>query len=136
MFRIEQELRQLHPELTIIPRIGDIRDITALEDIVRTYSIKSIYHAAAYKHVPLMENHLLEAVRNNIIGTWNLVKVAEKYHASNFVMISTDKAVNPSSVMGLTKRIAELIVSAAFKRPDNGYKLCLSAVRKRSGEQW
>jgi FlaA1/EpsC-like NDP-sugar epimerase len=89
---------------------------------MRTHAISSIYHAAAYKHVPMMEAHVFEAVRNNIIGTWNLVRAAQKYYASSFLMISSDKAVNPTSVMGVTKRIAELIVSAASNGPGNGTK--------------
>src|SRR5262249_26696639 len=113
LFRIDQELRQLYPDLQIIPRIGDIRDLGTVDEVVQTHSTKCIYHAAAYKHVPMMEDHLIEAVRNNVLGTWNLVKVAQRYRVASFLMISTDKAVNPTSVMGVTKRIAELIVSAA-----------------------
>src|SRR5215831_13388470 len=119
LFKIDQELRQVYPDLRIIPRIGDIRDIDTIEDIVQTYRVDSIYHAAAYKHVPMMENHVLEAVINNVIGTWNLVKVAQKCNVSKFLMISTDKAVNPTSIMGVTKRIAELVVSAASNEPEN-----------------
>jgi FlaA1/EpsC-like NDP-sugar epimerase len=113
LFKVDQELRYKHPDVEVVPVIVDIRDIRSIEDVVRTHSIGSIYHAAAYKHVPMMETHVLEAVRNNIIGTWNLVRAAQKCHVPNFLMISSDKAVNPTSIMGLTKRIAELIVSAA-----------------------
>jgi FlaA1/EpsC-like NDP-sugar epimerase len=105
-----------------VPIVADIRDIRSVEEVMRTHSISSIYHAAAYKHVPMMEAHVFEAVRNNIIGTWNLVRAAQKYYASSFLMISSDKAVNPTSVMGVTKRIAELIVAAASNGPDNGTK--------------
>jgi FlaA1/EpsC-like NDP-sugar epimerase len=119
LFKIEHELRQKHPGLDIVPVVGDIRDIQTLEDVVRLYSIESIYHAAAYKHVPMMERYVLEAVRNNIFGTWNLVKVAHKYRVPEFLMISSDKAVNPTSVMGTTKRIAELILSAMSNARDN-----------------
>jgi FlaA1/EpsC-like NDP-sugar epimerase len=119
LFKIDQELRKLHPDLVIIPIIGDIRDAVTIEEVLQTYSTKSIYHAAAYKHVPMMESHVLEAVRNNVIGTWNLVKIAQKCKVANFLMISTDKAVNPTSMMGATKRVAELIVSAASNEPNN-----------------
>jgi FlaA1/EpsC-like NDP-sugar epimerase len=119
LFKIDQQLSQSYPDLDIVPVIGDIRHSRTLEDVVQRHSIDSIYHAAAYKHVPMMESHLLEAVRNNIIGTWNLVETARKNHVRSFVMISSDKAVNPTSVMGVTKRIAELIVSAASKDKDN-----------------
>jgi FlaA1/EpsC-like NDP-sugar epimerase len=122
LFKVDQELRQKHPNLEIVPVVADIRDIRSVEEVMRTYSISSIYHAAAYKHVPMMEAHVFEAVRNNVIGTWNLVRAAQKCHASSLLMISSDKAVNPTSVMGVTKRIAELIVSAACNGPSNGTK--------------
>jgi len=120
LFKIDNELRHKHPDLPIFPVICDIRDIRGLEEVIRTHAIDSVYHAAAYKHVPMMEVHVLEAVRNNIVGTWNLIKAAQRYRVSNFVMISSDKAVNPTSVMGVTKRIAELIVAAASNGRDNG----------------
>jgi FlaA1/EpsC-like NDP-sugar epimerase len=122
LFKIDQELRRHHPTVEVIPVVADIRDIHSIEDVVRTHSVESIYHAAAYKHVPMMELHVLEAVRNNVIGTWNLATIAHKYGVPNFLMISSDKAVNPTSVMGATKRIAELIVSAVFNLPDNRTK--------------
>jgi FlaA1/EpsC-like NDP-sugar epimerase len=119
LFRIDQELRQKHPDLEIVPVIADIRHIPAISEVVRRYSIESIYHAAAYKHVPMMERHILEAVRNNVLGTRNLVEIARQHRVSSFVMISSDKAVRPTSIMGTTKRIAELIVSAASSGKDN-----------------
>jgi FlaA1/EpsC-like NDP-sugar epimerase len=119
LFKIDNELRHKHPDLEIVPVVGDIRDFRAMDEVVRTYGINSIYHAAAYKHVPMMEKHVLEAVRNNVIGTWNLVRAAQKHQVSKFLMISSDKAVNPTSVMGTTKRIAELIVRAAADAHDN-----------------
>ncbi len=119
LFKMDQELRLKHPGVDIVAVVGDIRDYRTIDDVVRTHAIESIYHAAAYKHVPMMEAHVIEAVRNNILGTWNVVRVAQRHRVSNFLMISSDKAVNPTSVMGVTKRIAELIVSAASKGEDN-----------------
>jgi FlaA1/EpsC-like NDP-sugar epimerase len=119
LFKIDQELRQKHPDMDIVPVIADIRDFRGMDEVVRKHRIDSIYHAAAYKHVPMMEAHILEAVRNNVIGTWNLVRAAQKHRISKFLMISSDKAVNPTSVMGTTKRIAELIVGAAANGSDN-----------------
>jgi FlaA1/EpsC-like NDP-sugar epimerase len=118
MFRLEADLRGRYPGLTLVPEIGDIRDPRRMEELIEQHGVESIFHAAAYKHVPIMERHVCEAVRNNVIGTWNLVQVAWRMNVSRFLLISSDKAVNPSSVMGLTKRIAELIVSAA--RPPVG----------------
>jgi len=118
LFAIDQELRRLHPDLEIIPVVADIRDYSSVEHVIRTHSISSVYHAAAYKHVPMMEMHVAEAVRNNVFGTWNLVRAARLCGVSDFLMISSDKAVNPTSVMGATKRIAELIVACQSKGED------------------
>jgi FlaA1/EpsC-like NDP-sugar epimerase len=122
LFKIDQELRRQYPSLEIIPIVADIRDIDSVEDVIRAHNVHSIYHSAAYKHVPMMELHVLEAVRNNIIGTWNLATIAHKYKIPDFLMISSDKAVNPTSVMGATKRIAELIVSSFSNVRDNRTK--------------
>ena len=112
LYNIDLELRAQFPLLEIVAELGDVRDACGVEDVVRRHHVDSIFHAAACKHVPMMETHILEAVRTNVFGTWNLVRAAYRNHVSNFLMIPTDKAVNPSSVMGLTKRLAELIVHA------------------------
>jgi len=112
LFRLEADLRGKHPSLNLVIEVGDIRDRVQVEQAIRNHGVNSIFHAAAYKHVPLMERQVCEAVRNNVLGTWNLAQAAWRANVSNFLLISTDKAVKPSSVMGLTKRIAELIVSA------------------------
>ena len=111
LFRVDLELRNRFPSLQVIPQIGDIRDGRRVEDVIHRFRFDSIFHAAAYKHVPMMEHHPIEAVRANILGTWNLVREAARQGVSNFLMISSDKAVNPANIMGLTKRVAELIVS-------------------------
>jgi FlaA1/EpsC-like NDP-sugar epimerase len=112
LFRLEADLRAKCPDVNLVCEVGDIRDPRQVEQVIDYYSVDSIFHAAAYKHVPIMERQVCEAVRNNIIGTWILAQAAWRAGVSTFVMISTDKAVNPSSIMGLTKRVAELIVSA------------------------
>ena len=109
-YDIQQELRFSHPEANVLVLIGSVRDISKLEELFSDYRPDIIYHAAAHKHVPLMEDSPNEAVKNNVIGTWNTVKMADKYGAEKFVLISTDKAVNPTNVMGATKRICEMIV--------------------------
>ena len=96
----------------MVAELGDIRDFRRVEEVIRRHGVESIFHAAAYKHVPMMESHLLEAVRNNVLGTNNLVRAARQNQVADFLLISSDKAVRPSNIMGLTKRIAELIVSA------------------------
>lgn len=112
LFKIDLELREKHPRLELVPEIGDIRDACRVEKVIQRHAVDSIFHAAAYKHVPVMELHVPEAAKNNVLGTWNLVQAAARNQVSHFLMISSDKAVNPTSIMGVTKRVAELIVSA------------------------
>lgn len=109
LFDIDLELRSKKNGLNISTVIGDIQVTSNLEHIFVRHRPQIIFHAAAYKHVPLMEHNPIEAVKNNIFGTKNLIEAAQKYEADNFVLISTDKAVNPTSIMGATKRVAEFL---------------------------
>ena len=111
-YDIQQELKIKYPNCNVVTLIGSVRNTSRLEDIFAEYHPDIIYHAAAHKHVPLMEDSPNEAIKNNVIGTWNVAKMADKYHVKKFVMISTDKAVNPTNVMGATKRICEMIIQA------------------------
>jgi FlaA1/EpsC-like NDP-sugar epimerase len=95
-----------------VTEIGDICRPARVRDVIFRHSITAVFHTAAYKHVPLMEENIPEAIQNNVIGTYNLARAAQRARVKKFVLISSDKAVNPTSVMGLTKRVAELIVSA------------------------
>ena len=124
LFRIENELRERYPELELVTALGNIRETDRLAEVLRQQQVESIFHAAAYKHVPMMESHVVEAVRNNILGTWNLVRAARSQNVSSLLMISSDKAVNPICVMGATKRVCERIVSARW--PGNGQTKCVS----------
>lgn len=126
LFRIHLDLRNQFPDVSLVPQIGDIRERQLVEDVITHYSVNSIFHAAAYKHVPMMEAHMLEAVKNNIVGTRNVVEAALRNGVSSFLMISSDKAVNPTNIMGLSKRIAELIVSS---RPRSGQGTRFVSVR-------
>ncbi len=110
LYDLEIELRRKFPDQQILPVVGDILDSRKLDEVLRANNVDLIYHAAAYKHVPMMEREPIEAVRNNVIGTLNVSRLAVKNRVSKFVMISTDKAVNPANVMGATKRVAELVV--------------------------
>ena len=116
LFKVEQQLRSTYPALELRLEIADIRDEKRVDEVFRTNNIDSVMHAAAYKHVHLMESHVLEAVRNNVIGTWNVSRAAYNHNVRDFLMISSDKAVNPSNVMGATKRAAELVVGATPPR--------------------
>lgn len=109
-YDIQQELKINYPDANVVTLIGSIRNVSRLESVFEQYKPDIVYHAAAHKHVPLMEVSPDEAVKNNVVGTWNVAKMADKYGVKKFVMISTDKAVNPTNVMGATKRICEMIV--------------------------
>lgn len=112
IYTILEELKLLKNNIEYIPIIADIQDKNRIQDIVSNYKPNIIYHAAAHKHVPLMEFNPMEAVKNNIIGTKNVAETACEYNVDKVVLISTDKAVNPPNIMGATKRIAEMIVQA------------------------
>jgi len=135
LFHINFELEGKWSEIDmeIVPVVADIRDRDKMEKILKKYMPEVVFHAAAHKHVPMMEFHPDEAVMNNIIGTKNVAEIAEKYGAERFVMISTDKAINPTSVMGASKRVAEMLVRdlenrKAEKKEDNS-KTKFTAVR-------
>ncbi|MCX7572100.1 nucleoside-diphosphate sugar epimerase/dehydratase [Tumebacillus sp. DT12] len=110
IYEIELELRGLFPDVPLETIIADVQDRNRMEEVFDHYRPAVVFHAAAHKHVPLMERNPAEAVRNNVQGTRNVAECAHRYHASHFVLISSDKAVNPTSVMGVTKRVAEMIV--------------------------
>ncbi len=113
LYSIEQELGQLFPELPLVRLICDVKDLRNLQRIFDEWTPQVVFHAAAYKHVPLMEEHnAAAAVRNNTLGTWHAALAAARSGAERFVLISTDKAVNPTNVMGATKRAAEMVVSS------------------------
>lgn len=107
---IDLELHTRHPELQYVPLVGDILDVRTLREVMAEYRPHSIFHAAAYKHVPMMEKNCFQAVVNNVFGTYNVALVAKQYEVEDFLMISSDKAVNPTNIMGVTKRVAELVI--------------------------
>ena len=109
-YEIQMELKRTHPELDLKVLIVSVQNHLRIHNIFEDYKPDIVFHAAAHKHVPLMEVSPDEAVKNNVVGTWNVARMADKYGVKKFVMISTDKAVNPTNVMGATKRICEMIV--------------------------
>ncbi len=110
LFEIVREMQQKCPHVPFYPEIGSIQNYARLAEVFRQYKPAVVFHAAAYKHVPLMETHIFEAVENNIFGTYNVARVAEETGVESFVMISSDKAVRPTNIMGATKRVAELLL--------------------------
>lgn len=109
-YEIQQELIQKYSELNLVVLIASVRNTTRIEKIFETYSPDIVYHAAAHKHVPLMETSPTEAIKNNVFGTYKTAQAAAKYGVKKFVLISTDKAVNPTNIMGASKRICEMII--------------------------
>lgn len=116
MFMLAMELRDRFPTLNLVTEIGDVVSYSRLNEAMARNAVEAVFHAAAYKHVPLMEAHILEAAKNNVIGTYNVVSAACENHVGRFLMISSDKAVNPTSIMGVTKRIGEILVSAVPRK--------------------
>lgn len=110
LYTLEQELQQAFPALNYICLVGDVRDAERVGEVMQRYQPVVLFHAAAYKHVPLMETHnAWQAIRNNVLGTWTVARAAQLHGVGKFVMISTDKAVNPTNVMGASKRLAEMV---------------------------
>ena len=110
LFKLGHELSRKFPHLDYVPVVGDIQDVTLLRDVFATHRPQSVFHAAAYKHVPMMERNCFQAITNNIFGTYNVALLSRQHRVEDFVLISSDKAVNPTNIMGVTKRVAELIM--------------------------
>lgn len=121
IYDVQQELKRKYPDLNMSCIIANIRDEKRIGNIFGNYKPDIVFHAAAHKHVPLMEDSPQEAIKNNVYGTLNLVKYADLHNVKKFVMISTDKAVNPTSIMGATKRICELMIQSFDKRSNTEF---------------
>jgi FlaA1/EpsC-like NDP-sugar epimerase len=131
LYAIHRELTKfageaLDPAPEIIPVLASVCDEVRVRKIFAAWRPQTIYHAAAYKHVPLVEHNMIEGVRNNVLGTWVMAVAAQEYQAASFVLISTDKAVRPTNVMGASKRLAELVLQAFAKEEAT---TCFSMVR-------
>lgn len=132
-YDIQNELKRKYPKLDLVTLIGSVRDSKRLECMFNTYRPDIVYHAAAHKHVPLMEDSPNEAVKNNVFGTLKTARCADKYGAEKFVLISTDKAVNPTNIMGASKRICEMIIQAYNNRSETEF--VAGALRKCARQQ-
>lgn len=120
-YEIQQELIRRYPELNLVVLIGSVRNTNRVNSIFETYRPEIVYHAAAHKHVPLMEDSPNEAIKNNVMGTYKIATAADRYGVDRFVLISTDKAVNPANVMGASKRICEMIVQMMNRKSGTNY---------------
>ncbi|QGZ62849.1 polysaccharide biosynthesis protein [Paraburkholderia acidisoli] len=120
MYKLTEEIRERFPELSLVPVVGDAKDALLLDQVMARYTPHIVFHAAAYKHVPLMEElNAWQAVRNNVLGTYRVARAAIKHKVRHFVLISTDKAVNPTNVMGASKRLAEMACQALQQTNDH-----------------
>ncbi|WP_300846902.1 nucleoside-diphosphate sugar epimerase/dehydratase [uncultured Acetatifactor sp.] len=120
-YEIQQELIRRYPELNLVVLIGSVRNTNRVNSIFETYRPEIVYHAAAHKHVPLMEDSPNEAIKNNVMGTYKIATAADRYGVDRFVLISTDKAVNPANVMGASKRICEMIVQMMNRKSGTNF---------------
>ncbi len=120
-YSIQQELIHDYPGLSLEVLIASVRNTKRIDDIFEQFRPDIVYHAAAHKHVPLMEESPNEAVKNNVLGTWKVVQAADRHHVKRFVLISTDKAVNPTNIMGATKRVCEMIIQTYNNRSDTEF---------------
>ena len=120
-YDLQMELRRSHPDLDLVVLIGSVRDYDRMDSVFAQYRPDLVFHAAAHKHVPLMEVSPFEAIKNNVFGTYNTARAADKYNVQRFILISTDKAVNPTNVMGASKRMCEMIVQMMNERSNTEY---------------
>jgi len=129
LYQIERKLRQYAQNTRIVARMGSVCDKLLLSRIISEFKITTIFHAAAYKHVPLVENNITQAIQNNILGTALLVELCEEYGIGKFILVSTDKAVRPTNVMGATKRVCEIILQSRARLNVGSKKTVYSMVR-------
>ena len=120
-YDIQMELLRAHPDLPLEVLIGSVRNMARVDSVVETYRPDLVFHAAAHKHVPLMEDSPNEAIKNNVFGTYNMARAASKYGVKRFVLISTDKAVNPTNIMGASKRLCEMVVQMMDRRSETEF---------------
>ncbi len=120
-YEIQQELKRAYPQLDLVVLIGSVRNSNRINQVMHTYKPDIVYHAAAHKHVPLMEESPNEAIKNNVLGTYKTAMAAAKVGAKKFVLISTDKAVNPTNIMGASKRLCEMVVQMMNRKTDTDF---------------
>src|SRR5699024_6304788 len=120
-YAIQQELKRKYPRLNLVTLIGSVRNTRRVQNVMNTYHPDIVFHAAAHKHVPLMEDSPNEAIKNNVEGTYKTALAAAKHGVKKFVLISTDKAVNPTNIMGASKRLCEMIIQMMDRHSDTDF---------------
>jgi len=125
LYKISEELKYIIPNLKIVPLLINIQNSSRVNEVFKTFDVDTVYHAAAYKHVPLVEENICESVKNNVFGTFLIAQIAMKYNVSNFVLISSDKAVRATNIMGASKRLAEICVQALYNSQNKHTKFAI-----------
>jgi FlaA1/EpsC-like NDP-sugar epimerase len=125
LYKIDEELKNINQDIKIIPLLINIQNSSKIEKVFKTFKVETVYHAAAYKHVPLVEENICESLKNNVFGTFILAQAALKYNISNFVLISSDKAVRSTNIMGATKRLAEICVQSLYENHNKKTKFAI-----------
>tara|TARA_B110000027_G_scaffold127709_1_gene147326 strand:- start:205 stop:2121 length:1917 start_codon:yes stop_codon:yes gene_type:complete len=125
LYKINEELKNIIPNLEIVPLLINVQNLSRIEEVFKIFKVDTVYHAAAYKHVPLVEENICESVKNNVFGTFLIAKIAIKYKVSNFVLISSDKAVRPTNIMGASKRLSEICVQSLYNNQDTRTKFAI-----------
>ena len=125
IYKISEELKNINQSIKIVPLLLNIQNKSKIEEVFKTFKIDTVYHAAAYKHVPLVEENICESVKNNVIGTFILAQIVLKYNISNFVLISSDKAVRPTNIMGASKRLAEICIQSLYENQNKKSKFAI-----------
>ena len=134
-YDIQQEIRKNYPDLNLVTLIGSVRDSKRILQVFRDYQPQIVYHAAAHKHVPLMEDSPCESIKNNAIGTYKTAYAAMLYGCERFVLISTDKAVNPTNIMGASKRLCEMVIQSFAEKIKEGRELELPLLHTHGGDE-
>ena len=125
LYTINEELKNINQNIKVIPLLLNIQNYLKVEEVFKTFKVDTVYHAAAYKHVPLVEENICESIKNNVFGTFAVAKNALKYNISNFVLISSDKAVRSTNIMGATKRLAEICIQSLYDNQNQKSKFAI-----------
>ncbi len=125
LYKISEELKNINQNIKIIPLLLNVQSSSRIDFLFKKFAINTVYHAAAYKHVPLVEENISESVKNNVFGTFKIVQIALKYNVSNFVLISSDKAVRSTNIMGASKRLAEICVQSLYNNQNKHSKFAI-----------
>tara|TARA_B100001057_G_scaffold499514_1_gene610489 strand:+ start:13313 stop:15295 length:1983 start_codon:yes stop_codon:yes gene_type:complete len=125
LYKINDELKNINQNIEIIPLLINVQNVSRIEEVFKTFKVETVYHAAAYKHVPLVEENICESVNNNVFGTFVITKIALKYNVEKFVLISSDKAVRPTNIMGATKRLSEICTQSLYDSENKKSKFAI-----------